>query len=603
MPSKNLSFCSISSLFFASLAALLLAACAPIQTNQQDPSAQTEPAAIAEQSLPTPAAAMEAPEPALPKGPDLPNNDLDAQTLYELLVAEVAAQRGNIALATQAYLDLSRRTRDPRVAKRATEVALFGRNAAAATEAATIWLETDPTSLQAAQSLTGILVNSNQLEKVKPVIARILVADGDNRGASILQLPRLLSRVPDRAAALKLTQDLVEPYQKMPESHLVIAQTALSAQNETLALAEVRAAVALRPQWELAALLEAQILQHQSDTAAVAKLREYLKTNPRAREARMTLARLLVSDKLYPEARAEFETLKQLFPGDADIIFAVGILSLQLNDLDVAEANLRQVLALDYRDKDSVQLYLGQIAEDRKQYPAALAAYGAVGDGEHYVMAQIRYATVLAKQDRMDDARKHLQQVNVSDTPQRVQLILAEAQLLREANQTQAAFDFLKQSLDAMPDQPDLLYDYAMVAEKLDRVDILEVNLRKLIALKPDNAHAYNALGYSLAERNVRLDEAFKYIDKALTLAPDDAFIIDSMGWVEFRLGHYQSSLKFMRRAYISRPDPDIAAHLGEVLWTMGERDEAKRVWQDAAKKNPDNEALTSTMKRFAAKQ
>jgi tetratricopeptide (TPR) repeat protein len=150
-----------------------------------------------------------------------------------------------------------------------------------------------------------------------------------------------------------------------------------------------------------------------------------------------------------------------------------------------------------------------------------------------------------------------------------------------------------------MPDQPDLLYDYAMLAEKLDRVDILESSLHKLIALKPDYAHAYNALGYSLADRNVRLEEALQYIDKALQLAPDDAFIIDSMGWVQFRLGHYDASLKYMRRAYTVRPDPDIAAHLGEVLWTVGEHDEAQRVWQDARKKSPDNEALVNTMKRF----
>ncbi|MEJ0045338.1 MAG: tetratricopeptide repeat protein [Rhodospirillales bacterium] len=286
-----------------------------------------------------------------------------------------------------------------------------------------------------------------------------------------------------------------------------------------------------------------------------------------------------------------------------DVIFAVGILSLQLNDPDRAEASLRRLLAMDFRDKDSIHLYLGQIAEDRKQYPAALAEYAQVVEAEHFVAARIRYANVLAKQDHLAEARKYLQDADVRASTQRVQLTLAEAQLLRDANQTQEAFDFLAHNLEANPDQPDLLYDYAMVADKLDRTDVLEASLRKLIALKPDHAHAYNALGYSLAERNVRLDEALKFIDKALTLAPDDAFIVDSMGWVQFRLGHYESSLKFMRRAYASRPDPDIAAHLGEVLWTVGERDEAKRVWQDAAKKNPDNEALMSTMKRFAAKQ
>jgi tetratricopeptide (TPR) repeat protein len=578
------------------LAASLLAACAPIQPR---PAGEVQPADDTAAASDTVQVEVPAPVAPVAKGPELPKIDLDEQTMYELLLAEIAGQRGDIAVATQAYLDVARRTRDPRIAKRATEVALFARNGAAATEAATIWVDTDPNSLQAAQSLTGILVNTNQLDRVKPVIAKLLAADTDNRGASLLQLARLLARVSDRAAALKLTQELTEPYLQMPEAHFAIAQTALSAHNDDLALGEVREAEKIKPTWELAVLLEAQILQHDSDEAAAVRLKSYLRDNPKSREARMTLARLLVSDKKYPEARAEFEQLQQMFPDDADVIFAVGILSLQLEDTKLAEANLQRLLTLDYHDKDSIHLYLGQIAEDKKDYPGALAQYAAVEPGEHYILAQIRYANVLSKEDHLEDARAHLEGVEPRNTQQKVQLVLAEAQLMREANQVQQAFDFLDQRMKQMPNQPDLLYDYAMLAEKLDHNDILESSLRKLIALKPDHAHAYNALGYSLADRNVRLDEALQYIDKALQLAPDDAFIIDSMGWVQYRLGHYDASLKFMRRAYTTRPDPDIAAHLGEVLWTVGQHDEAKRVWQDAAKKNPDNEALLSTMKRF----
>jgi tetratricopeptide (TPR) repeat protein len=536
---------------------------------------------------------------AVPKSPVLPNLELTDRMVFDLLLAEIAGQRGNMGVAVQTYIDLARRTRDPRIARRATEVALFSHNAEAATIAATLWAQTDPDSLAAAQALTGILINSNQLDRVKPLLERLLAGDAETRPELLLQLNRLLARVPDRAAALNLTRELVKPYDNLPEAHFTLAQTALSAHEEMLGLTEVRRAEALRPEWELAALLEAQILQHESDAAAIAKLRAYLKSYPKGREARLTLARLLVSEKQYAEARTEFQTMHKVFHEDADIIFAVGILSLQLNDTAQAESSFRHLLTLDYRDKDSIHLYLGQIAEDQKRYADALAEYSMVTGGEHFIMASIRHASVIAKQDRLDDARKYLQSVPARNTPDRVQLILAEAQLLREANQVQAAYEFLAQNMEQLPNQPDLLYDYAMVAEKLDRVDVLEASLRKLIALKPDHAHAYNALGYSLADRNVRLDEALQYIDKALQLAPDDAFIIDSMGWVQYRLGHYDASLKFMRRAYTSRPDPDIAAHLGEVLWTLGEHDEAKRVWQDAAKKSPDNEALVNTIKRF----
>jgi tetratricopeptide (TPR) repeat protein len=586
---------------------LLLGACAQLPVKQSAKPESTQdamppPSAADQPEQDAQAASADAPAAAAvaaPKGPELPKIELTDRIVFDLLLAEIAAQRGNVGLSLQTYLDLARRTRDPRIAHRATEVALFSRNLEAATAAATLWVETDPDSVPAAQALTGILINSNQLTKVKPLLERLLARDTDNRAELVMQLSRMLARVADRDAALELAQDVLKPYSNMPEAHFALAQTALNAQNQALALAEIRKAEAMRPQWALAALLEAQVLQHESNAQSIASLRNFLKANPKAREIRLTLARLLVSEKMYSDARAEFLTLQKMYPDDTEVIFAVGILSLQLNDAKQAEADFKRLLALDYKDKDSIHLYLGQIAEDEKHYAEALAEYAQVTEGEHYILARVRSANVIAKRDKLEDARAYLQAATAHNAQERVQLILAEAQILREANQAQAAFDYLAQKLDTMPEQPDLLYDYAMLAEKLDRIDILESSLRKLIALKPDYAHAYNALGYSLADRNVRLDEALQYIDKALKLAPDDAFIIDSMGWVQFRLGHLDASLKYMRQAYTVRPDPDIAAHLGEVLWTIGEHDEAKRVWQDAAKKSPDNEALLNTIKRF----
>jgi tetratricopeptide (TPR) repeat protein len=246
-----------------------------------------------------------------------------------------------------------------------------------------------------------------------------------------------------------------------------------------------------------------------------------------------------------------------------------------------------------------VRLYLGQVAEERKDLEGALKWYGEVGEGEQYVQAQIRYAQVLARQGKIDAARAHLQQAAAKSTDQRVQLVLAEAQILRDANQPKAAFDLVGQALDRVPNNPELLYDYAMLAEKIERVDILESSLRKLIEIRPEHAHAYNALGYSLADRNQRLPEAQELIEKALKLAPDDSFIMDSMGWVLYRRGQLKDSLAYLRRAYAGRPDPEIAAHLGEVLWTLGERSEAERVWGDAKKEAPDNETLSSTIKRL----
>src|SRR5258708_8893965 len=261
----------------------------------------------------------------------------------------------------------------------------------------------------------------------------------------------------------------------------------------------------------------------------------------------------------------------------SDMAVAVARLSLQLKDYDAAEKYLKSLIESPYRDKDGVRLYLGQVAEERKNLPEALRWYGEVSGGEQCVQAEIRYAQVLARQGKLDEARAHLQQAAAKDSQQRVQLVLAEAQLLRDANQPKAAFDLVGQALERLPNNPELLYDYAMLAEKIERVDILEASLRKLIEIRPEHAHAYNALGYSLADRNQRLPEARELIEKALKLAPDDSFIIDSMGWVLYRMGDLKDSLGYLRRAFAGRPDPEIAAHLGEVLWAMGERADARR--------------------------
>ncbi|MBI3069580.1 MAG: tetratricopeptide repeat protein, partial [Betaproteobacteria bacterium] len=260
---------------------------------------------------------------------------------------------------------------------------------------------------------------------------------------------------------------------------------------------------------------------------------------------------------------------------------------------------LKRTLEMGYKDPDAVRYYLGQVNEERKRFDDALTWYGEVAGGEQYVAAHARYAGILAKQGRLGDARAHLQQVAARDIQQRVQLTQAEAQLLRDAAAYREAFELLGHALEKTPNSPELLYDHAMAAEKVDRLDVLEANLRKLIEMRPTNAHAYNALGYTLADRNERLEEARGLIAKALELAPDDPFIMDSMGWVLYRMGNIKEGLDYLQRAYALRPDPEIAAHLGEVLWMQGRREEARKIWADSLKDHPRNEVLENTIKRL----
>jgi len=558
------------------------------------------PAHASQLAQPTPAAKPKAAVKPPAAGLIFPSVDLTEQLMYKLMMAEVALQRGQPHVGIPAYMELARETGDPRVAQRATEVAWAARYIDAAIEAAGIWLKASPGNPRARQVLAALLANEQKLDSARGHFEQWLASDPQNIGESFLQLSSLLSRNTNRKAVLTLVRELAKPYATVPEARLAVAQAAWNVGDEQLALDEASAALKLRPDWELAALFRAQALQRRSNDEAIAFLGSYLDTHPQAKDARLNYARLLVANKRYPEARKQFEALVEQFPQNADVTMAVALLAMQASDYDSAETQLKRALEAGYGEPDVARLYLGQISEERKRDDEALKWYSAVGAGEQFVNAQSRYAGVLARQGRLAEARKHLRQVNVQNPQQRVQLTQAEAQLLREANSHKEAFELLGSALKEMPDTPDLLYDYAMAAEKVDRVDLVESNLRKLIQIRPDHAHAYNALGYTLAERNQRLPEAHQLIEKALKLAPDDAFIMDSMGWVLYRMGRNREALAYLQRAYGLRPDGDIAAHLGEVLWVDGQQAEARRIWSEALKADAKNEALQSTIKRYA---
>ncbi|HEX8988667.1 MAG TPA: tetratricopeptide repeat protein [Rhodocyclaceae bacterium] len=537
--------------------------------------------------------------PAAASSPALPNISLTPHLLHEFLVAEIAAQRGQTALAVGSYLDMARSTRDPRVAKRAAEIALFGRRYDAALEAARIWTETEPESQQARQMLAGLLAAAGRNDELSVQIGKMLAAAGKDVGPALLRLNRVFARSADKVAVHKLIDQVTAPYLGIAEAHFARAIAAYEAQDLIAARQEIDRALSLRPDWEQAALVRAQLAPH--DPQTLEDLGRFVAANPKAKDARLAYARALVSAKRYEDARSEFSKLLADNPNNGDVIYAVAVLSLQLNDRSLAEANLKRLVELGYGEADSARLYLGQIAEERKAWDEAIGWYGQVQGGEQFIAAQLRLAGVLAQTGRLDEARKRLHeaQANSSGSRERAQLVIGEAQLLRDAGRNQDAYAVLEAGLATQPEQPELLYEAALAAEKIGRPEVLERDLRLLIKLKPDNAHAYNALGYSLADRGQRLDEAQQLIDKALELSPDDPFILDSKGWVLYRKGDSAAALEILKKAFAIRPDPEIAAHVGEVLWVLGRRDEAEKAWGEAAKASPDNEALAATIKRF----
>jgi tetratricopeptide (TPR) repeat protein len=524
---------------------------------------------------------------------------LDEGLLYKFLLAEIAGQRGNLPLAAQTYLELARTTKDAGVARRATEIALYAQLNEIALESAKIWLAAEGDSPAARQTLATLLVNSRNLDAARPLLAEALAAERDNPGQALLQLHGVLSRHPDKGAVHDLVADLTGPYRKHAEAHYVIAQAAQAAGRHGAAQAAIGEALRIRPDWAAAALLHAQLLARDAQERSLDYLSQYLLRNPESQEVRLAFARNLINEKRYEEARGEFQKLLAANPDNADIALTVAFLSLQMNDVEAADVQLKRALELGYQDPDTIRFQLGQVNEDLKRLEEAGRWYRAVSGGAQYVVAQARYALLLARQQQLDEARAHLQNLAPQNEAQRVQLVQAEAHLLREVRQYDESYQVLRDALDVQPDHPDLLYDIALAAEKLDRLDVVEASLRKLIAMKPDHAQAYNALGYTLADRTDRLTEAYEYIEQALRLAPDDPFILDSMGWVHYRLGNLQEGLGYLRRAYEQRRDPEIAAHLGEVLWAKGKREEAEAVWRESLRDNPESDELRRTMRRF----
>ncbi len=533
-----------------------------------------------------------------------PGQELTPKTLYQFLLAEIAGARGQVGLSAELYLDLARATRDPRIARRATEIAMFSRNLPLASEAARLWAEVEPDSEDARRILANVVAagSDGRLEDLQIQVARALAhSTGERLAQNLMGLNRALQRLPDKEAAQSVVMRVTEPYLDLPEAHFARSQAAMIAQDAMQAMAAIDRAIELRPGWDPAILMKAQILQHAgAGEAAVKQLEAELARDPGNVALRQAYGRALVATKRFDDARTEFRRLLDAAPNDRDLLYAVALLSVQLNEDAEAEALFRRALDADHPEQDVIRLHLGQLADNRGEGEAARKWFAAVDDARHRLEANIRIAQSLAREKRVDEARTHLQTLKGDDDARR-RYVMAEAQILREADRPAEAMLVLDAALARAPDDTDLLYEAAMLAERLDRIDLMEDKLRKVIALKPEHAHAHNALGYSLADRAMRLDEAQALIERALELAPDDPFILDSLGWVYFRRGDLDNALKHLERAYAMRNDAEIAAHLGEVLWNLSRRDDADRLLNEALAAHPDNTLLRDTARRLRA--
>jgi tetratricopeptide (TPR) repeat protein len=503
-------------------------------------------------------------------------------------------------------MSLAQQTKDPRLAKRAAEMALAAKQSDDALAAVKLWRQYAPNSDEANQYYLGLVILSdNLLEAETALKQRLAEATPGTRGLVMFQMQQLALRAKDKDAAAAMLERLVAPYPNMMETHVVLAQTALQRGAKEDAVREARAALQIKPDSEIAILTLAQVTEGEEQSAKV--LADFLATHPDAREVRMAYARVLVNARQYDAARREFLVLDKAQPDNPGTLYALGILSMQTNDNKSAEGYFTRFVDVmdkapdEERDPSKAVLILSQLAEERGDIPAALGWLDRLDTSDPKIQfgSDLRRAQLTAKQGDLAGARKLLGTLKPDDPANQAQVVLVEAQLLRDAGKSQDAFRMMEQGLKRFPDNTDFLYDYALMAEKMGKTAVMEKSLRQVIAKSPDNQHAYNALGYSLADRNVRLKEAFQLIDKAQKMAPNDPFIMDSMGWVQYRMGKLDEAETQLRKAYQLRNDPEIAVHLGEVLWKKGQRDDARKLWREAHAKDPKNDALKSTLVRL----
>jgi tetratricopeptide (TPR) repeat protein len=539
---------------------------------------------------------------------------LDAELFYQLLLGELNASDSEPAAGYSLILDAARKTNDPALSQRAVDIAFQARSGEAALRAARAWKEAQPQSRDANRYVLQILIALNRIADSGDALKTdIALAPAPGRAMALSTVPRYYARATDKKAAVAVVEQALADFLADPATGsaawTAVGRMRLAAGDVPGALDAARRGQDADARAEGPALLALELLDARQPRAE-ALVKRYMDGKP-VPELRMAYARALLDLQRYGEATQQLEFITAERPGFAEAWLVLGSLQVQDNQLGPAEVSLKRYVDLaqaqeasEGRSRGLAQAFLAlsQLAEKRKDYALAGAWIDRIENSQDLLSAQTRRASILARQGRVDDARKLLRALPERQPGDARNKLMAEVQLLRESKQFKAAYELLAQSTAQDPKDTDLLYDQAMLAEKLGNLNEMERLLRQVIAAKPDYHHAYNALGYSLAERNQRLPEARQLVQKALEFAPGDPFISDSLGWVEFRMGNRPEALRILDTAYKARPDAEIAAHLGEVLWSMGERERAQAIWKEGLLLNNENETLQDTLKRLRVK-
>jgi tetratricopeptide (TPR) repeat protein len=522
----------------------------------------------------------------------------DSEIVYLLLVAELAGQRGQYDVALDNYLKVARRSPDVQVAERATQIALYLKNTDKALEAASLWAERDPKSVAAHRIAAMLLLKAGQMDKAVEQFRALLALHDAELENTLIELVKWLDTEVPKEQGLQAMQHLVEEFPKVAELHFAYALLASDKGEHQLALAETERALALHPDWSRARLLQAQVMSQMGDSGAARDaVQRALKSDPGNSRLRLIYSQFLAKAGDFKGAERELQRILDKEPGNHDARFALASTLMEMGQQERAKQEFLKLTEV-AKWQSQADFYLGLIEARQGRLSNSLQWFDRITSGPLEFDARVNGITALINLGRLGEARQRLSHVRKSFPNEAVRLYLLEAELLSKNKDYEAAFDLLSEGLDELPGQPELLYSRALIAEQLDRVDVLEADLRVVLEKNPNDPNALNALGYTLADRGDRLDEAKQYLDRAIELKPDDPAVMDSYGWLQYRLGNKEEALKFLRKAYGLVPDPEIGAHFGEVLWESGQRQEAKKVWKEALKKDPNQDDI----KRVRAK-
>lgn len=570
-------------------------------------------AGLAAQTAPAEAPAAAPAAEAASAPPPAPNSALDATMFYQLLIGELEAQAGRQGNAFEVMLDAARRTRDGALFQRAIELAVQGRSGERALTAAKAWRLAEPETVEPIRTELQLLVALEQAGDIgEPLRSLIRAMPAGERPALIAGVPRFLASLPDKAQTLRSAEPALQPYTQQPDTRVAawtaLGRLALAADKPEQALSQARRALADDPAAPGPVLLALELMPRQA--AAEVLVQGYLARPDAPAAMRLAYARALDDRQRLGEAAAQLSLAVQQQPDFANAWMTLGAYRVELREPDAALQALERYLALrpdgaaNAEDDDAearalVFALMAQAHEQKRNEPAVREWLDKIPPERVDLSVLSRRAASLARQGQITEARALLRAGPAKGEPDARLRLMAEAQLLREHGQAEAAYELLLGAVRQTPDDSTLLYELAMTAERLARFDDMEALLRRVMTLKPDDPHALNALGYSLADRNLRLAESQQLLEQAARLSPNDPFITDSLGWLAFRQGRTDDALRLLRQSMQARPHVEVAAHLGEVLWQSGQRDEALQVLRDGQRREADNTVLKETLKRL----